>query len=296
MTLNEPRADLAVNVELARALLREQHPDLANLPLTEVASGWDNTIFRLGNELAMRVPRRRVAASLIEHEQRWLPMLAPALPLPIPAPVAIGRGSDRFPFAWSVCPWFEGRPAFEAPPADQARAADDLGAFVNALHVPAPADAPVNPFRGGHLSDRLPRFEDRLAQAVARHPVDVAGAQAAWDRAVAAPRWDGPRLWLHGDLHPANLLTSDGRLSAVIDFGDLTAGDPATDLAIAWMLFGTASRARFRDAVTRDDATWTRALGWAISLALAFVAGSPAGSPMIAIGLRTLDAAYSEAR
>ena len=296
MTLNEPRADLAVNTELARALLREQHPDLADLPIKEIASGWDNTIFRLGAELAMRVPRRREAASLIEHEQRWLPALAPALPLPIPAPVAIGKSSERFPFTWSVCPWFEGRPAFELQPADEAQAADELGAFVNALHEPAPADAPINPFRGGHLSDRLPRFEDRLAQAVARHPIHAAGAQATWDRAVAAPRWDGPRLWLHGDLHPANVLTSGGRLSAVIDFGDLTAGDPATDLAIAWMLFGTASRARFRRAVACDDATWTRALGWAISLALAFVAGSPAGSPMIAIGLRTLDAVQSEAR
>ena len=112
---------------------------------------------------------------------------------------------------------------------------------------------------------------------------------AAWNRALAAPRWEDPPLWLHGDLHPANVLTHAGRLAAVIDFGDITAGDPATDLAIAWMLFDAPSRERFRAAVACDDATWVRAVGWATALAVAYIAGSPEGSPMVPIGLRTLE-------
>jgi len=284
----EPVADIRVDADLVHALLREQCPELAELPLLEVANGWDNAIFRLGDALCVRVPRRRVAAGLIEHEQRWLPALAASLPLAIPVPVACGRASDRFPFPWSVCRWFEGRSSFDAPPADLGRAAEELGAFVKALHVPAPADAPINPFRGIDLGERASRFDDSLPKAAARRSLDASAAMAAWRRALAAPRWDGPPLWLHGDLHPANVLTHDGRLAAIIDFGDICAGDPATDLAIAWMMFDAPSRARFRAAVACDDATWSRAVGWATALAVAYIAHSPEGSPMIPIGVRTL--------
>jgi aminoglycoside phosphotransferase (APT) family kinase protein len=289
MAAHEPVADIRVDANLVRALLREQCPELAELPLLEVANGWDNAIFRLGDALAVRVPRRRVAAGLIEHEQRWLPALAPSLPLPVPVPVACGRASDRFPFPWSVCRWFEDRSSFDAPPSDLVRAAEELGAFVKALHVPAPADAPINPFRGIDLGERASRFEDSLPKAAARRSLDASAAMATWQSALAAPRWDGPPLWLHGDLHPANVLTHDGRLAAIIDFGDICAGDPATDLAIAWMLFDARSRERFRAAVACDDATWLRAMGWATALAVAYVAHSPEGSPMIPIGVRTLE-------
>lgn len=289
MAFHEPVADIRVDADLVRALLGEQYPELAELQLFEVANGWDNAIFRLGDALSVRLPRRRVAAGLIEHEQRWLPALASSLPLPVPVPVACGRASERYPFRWSVCPWFEGGSAFDAPPADLGRAAEELAAFVKALHVPAPADYPINPFRGLHLTERTSRFEASLPQAGARRSLDESAAMAAWNRALAVPRWDGPPLWLHGDLHPANVLTHAGRLAAVIDFGDITAGDPATDLAIAWMLFDAPSRERFRAAVACDDATWVRAVGWATALAVAYVAGSPEGSPMVSIGLRTLE-------
>jgi aminoglycoside phosphotransferase (APT) family kinase protein len=265
-----------------------QYPELAELPLLEVANGWDNAIFRLGDTLSVRLPRRRVAAGLIDREQRWLPALAPSLPLPVPVPVACGRASEKYPFRWSVCPWFEGRSAFDAPPADLVRAAEELAAFVKALHVPAP-DYPTNPSRGPDLVWRTFHFEASLPQAAARRSLDASSATAAWNRALAAPRWEGPPLWLHGDLHPANLITHAGRLAAVIDFGDITAGDPATDLAIAWMLFDAPSRERFRAALEYDDATWVRSVGWATTLALSYIAGSPEGSPMIPIGLRTLE-------
>lgn len=133
MAFHEPVADIRVDADLVRALLGEQYPELAELQLFEVANGWDNAIFRLGDALSVRLPRRRVAAGLIEHEQRWLPALASSLPLPVPVPVACGRASERYPFRWSVCPWFEGRSAFDAPPADLGRAAEELAAFVKAL-------------------------------------------------------------------------------------------------------------------------------------------------------------------
>jgi aminoglycoside phosphotransferase (APT) family kinase protein len=283
-----PDADIAVDDELVRRLLHEQYPHLADRTLVEAANGWDNVIFRLGDDLSVRVPRRLVAAGLVANEQRWLPVLAPRLPLPIPVPVHAGRPSDTFPFHWSVCRWFEGASAADDPPADLDRAADDLGAFVSALHVPAPDDAPENPVRGVHLATRAAAVDGRI-ERLARL-VDVERTVRLWRELVATPIWPGPPLWLHGDLHPANVVVTEGRLSAVIDFGDITAGDPATDLSIAWMLFGPAERTRFREAIGVDDDTWRRAAGWALSLALAYLDGSPEGSPMIPVGHTTLAA------
>ncbi len=278
-----PPAEVDVTPDLVRDLLREQHPDLAGLPLRVVSSGWDNVILRLGDDLAVRVPRRRMAARLALHEQRWLPELAGRLPVPVPVPVRAGRSGAGYPWAWSVVPWFDGRLASTVPRADRGRLSGPLADVVARLHVPAPPDAPDNPFRGGTLRDRDVAIRERVASGVVP---DGDRVLAVWEQTVTVPAWAGPPLWLHGDLHPANLLvTDDGDLAAVLDFGDLTAGDPATDLATAWLTFDAAGGHDFRDRVTRatrvtgpsagvDDATWVRARGWALVMATAYLAHS----------------------
>lgn len=286
-----PAAEIDIDDDLVRALLAEQFPDLAGLPLAPVANGWDNVVVRLGDALTVRLPRRELAATLVAGEQRWLPELARRLPLPVPAPVRSGRPSPAlgYPWSWSVCPWFPGDVAAVAPPVDPVAAARSLGGFLRALHQPAPPDAPVNPYRGGPLSDREPAFLERVDQLGT--VIDGDAVLARWARLVDTPAWTGPPIWLHGDLHPANVLVVDGRLSAVLDFGDLTSGDPATDLFVAWQLFPPEVRPMFREAVGGvDDDTWQRAEGWALAMAVTYLANS-ADHPVIAgIGRRTLAA------
>jgi aminoglycoside phosphotransferase (APT) family kinase protein len=291
---NRPEAEVDVDEPLIRSLLQQQMPDLAPLPLSLVASGWDNVIYRLGDELVVRLPRRSVAAALVEHELQWLPVLAPTLPLPIPAPIRGGHAGDGYPWAWTVCRWLPGIVAEQASLSDPQDAAATLGRFVAALHQPAPPDAPANPFRGVPLRDRATVVLERI-EAIA-DVIDVAAVRSSWDDLLATPEWTGPPVWLHGDLHPLNVLVDDGRPSAVIDFGDLTAGDPATDLSLAWMMFPLGERGVFRDAVGDvDDDTWRRARGWGLALALAYLANS-ADSPLLArIGERTIAAVLDDA-
>jgi aminoglycoside phosphotransferase (APT) family kinase protein len=257
-----------------------------------MANGWDNLMCRLGAELIIRLPRRAVAADLIRHEQRWLPELAPRLPLAVPAPVRIGRATADYPWPWSIVPFLPGRPAASSPPADPAAAAIVLARFLRALHVPAAADAPANPVRGVPLASRSETVTARMAQVA--DLVDVAAIRPLWQESVAAPPWAGPPAWLHGDLHPANILVDGGQVSAVVDFGDITAGDPATDLAVAWMMLPASCHDAFRDSYgTPDDPLWMRARGWALALALAYL-GSSADNPLMAqIGRRTIAALTS---
>ena len=281
-----PPAEVDVSVELVRQLLAEQHPDLAGLALGVLANGWDNMVCTVGADLLARLPRRALAAELVAHEQRWLPVLAPRLPLPIPAPVRVGRPAGRFPWKWSVVPFLPGQVAALAAPDDLASAAVALGEFLAALHGPAPPEAPVNPFRGGPLADRASRVTEHLGLIATG--AEVGAARAIWESAVEAAPWAGPPAWVHGDLHPANILVNAGAISAVIDFGDVTAGDPATDLSVAWMLFPAKERAVFWQAYGRaDEHTRARARGWALSLALVFLTYS-ADNPLLGgIGKRT---------
>ena len=281
-----PAAEHPIDAALVRGLLDDQHPDLAQHELTRLACGWDNEIFRLGEDLLVRLPRRQLAAGLLLHEQRWLPQLAPCLPLPIPAPLRVGVGGRGYPWAWSVCPWFEGETAAEAS-LDLPRVARELGAFVAALHMPAPAAAPANEFRGVPLAERGDVLEARVAAL--GEAVDADSVRACWADATSAPVHAGPAVWLHGDLHPANLLVRDDSLVAVLDFGDVTGGDPATDLAAAWMLFPPDVRPAFRAAVGGvDEATWRRARGWALSHAIACLASSADDPRMDGVGAQTL--------
>ncbi len=288
-----PAAEVDIDDALVRALLREQFPDLAALPLTPLSSGWDNVLYRLGPHLVVRLPRRAAAAPLVAHEQQWLPVLAPRLPLPIPAPVRAGRPGCGYPWAWNVVPWFDGASALAEPPRDLSAAATTIGRFVRALHTPAPADAPPNPVRGVPLADRSARLHDTVEAL--RDEIDAGAIERTWSQLVDTPPWPGPPVWLHGDLHPANILVDRGAISAVVDWGDITSGDPATDLAVAWMLFPPDQRLVFRAAAGHvDDDTWARARGWALALGLAYLGNSADNPAFAALGRRVIDAAQRD--
>jgi aminoglycoside phosphotransferase (APT) family kinase protein len=287
-----PAAEVDVNEELVRGLLADQHPDLAGRPLTVMANGWDNVMYRLGGDLVVRLPRRELAADLVVHEQRWLPELAARLPLPIPAPVRIGQPSPvrGYPWSWSVIPYLPGDVAARTEFADPHQAASALGGFLRKLHRPAPADAPANPFRGIPLAARKDSFATVVQELGDR--VDRVTAESLWTTALAAPAWDGPPLWLHGDLHAANILVHDGMVSGVIDFGDITAGDPATDLSIAWSVLPATTRESFWAAYgpQADAATRSRAKGWALAFALIYLAHSADNPMMEELGHRAYQA------
>jgi aminoglycoside phosphotransferase (APT) family kinase protein len=256
---------------LVRGLLREQHPDLADGSLRLAATGWDHQLWRLGDELAVRLPCTERAPELLRKEHRWVPTLAPRLPLPVPVPLRIGEPSARFPKPWTVTTWVPGDPADRVPISDGHRAAGALAAFLRALHLEAPADAPADGFRGVPLGTLAHELEARIRAVEDGGGLD--GLRGVWDDAVAAPVWRGPPLWIHGDLHPANVLVRGGTLAGVVDFGEVCAGDPATDLAAAWLLLPEGAAARFFAAYANaDDAAVRRARGWAVIFGLSLVA------------------------
>jgi aminoglycoside phosphotransferase (APT) family kinase protein len=289
-----PAAELEITADLVQRLLAAQQPDLAGLPVEPLANGWDNALFRLGDGLVVRLPRRSLGASIVVNEQRWLPVLAPQLPLPVPVPVRIGVPGEGYPWPWSVVEFLLGTPASDGAPLDPLRAAADLGRFFGALHAAAPADAPANPYRGVPLAARAGTFAENLSTIVGQ--VDRDAVLAIWDAALAVPVWSGAPVWVHGDPHPANILVCDGRVSGVLDFGDITAGDPACDLSLAWMLLPASCHGQFRAAYAAagngaiSDATWVRGRGWALNLAIVFLAWSADNPQLHAVGRRTLDA------
>jgi aminoglycoside phosphotransferase (APT) family kinase protein len=280
-------------VELVEMLLADQFPDLEEAPIRPAGGGWDNVLFRLGADLAVRMPRRAESAPLVLSEQRWLPGLAAALPLPIAAPLRCGRPGRGYPWHWSVVPWFEGTDAARLPPTDTRSTARVLGGFLGALHRPAPADAPHNPYRGVPLADRDAVTRARLAAfradgTLAGPVIDT--LERLWIDALAVPRWDRPPSWLHGDPHPANLIVRNGEVVGVIDFGDICAGDPATDLIAAHYLLPSDDHDTFRTAHgSIDDHTWGRSVGWAVAHTAAMLSG-PSDPPLIASARRAVAA------
>jgi aminoglycoside phosphotransferase (APT) family kinase protein len=286
---SKPAADIEIDEPLVRSLLREQQPDLAELPLREIDSGWDNAMFRLGPTLAVRLPRRVAVTHLIEREQEWLPHLAPLLPIPVPAPVRFGRPAQNYPSRWSIVPWLGGINADLCEPrADQA---GRLAAFLCALHCPAPANAPSNPYRGVPLRDRAEPVFERIRRLEQETTLVNDAVVRIFHAALEAPIDVAP-TWLHGDLHAGNLLVNDGVLSGVIDWGDMARGDRATDLATLWMNLGDrkARETAMRACNGVSDATWLRAKGWAVFFGVTLGTSGLAGDARHALmARRTLE-------
>lgn len=281
-----------IDAALVRRLIAAQFPEW-ELPIDPAeADGWDNTTFRLGEDMSVRLPSDAAYEPQVEKEHRWLPRLAPFLPLPIPTPLAKGVPGEGYPWRWSVYRWLEGEVAAPERIADMNEFAMALAAFLAALRRIAPADGPPpgrhNFFRGGSLA--VYDSETRRAISALEGGLDAEAASAVWEKALASTTWRGSPVWFHGDVAVGNLLVKDGRLAAVIDFGTSGVGDPACDLAIAWTLFEGESRDAFRAALRPDDATWARGRGWALWKALITLAGHIDTAPGLAeIPRRVLD-------
>jgi aminoglycoside phosphotransferase (APT) family kinase protein len=251
---------------LVRRLIEAQFPQWAGMGIEAAGpAGTSNAMFRLGPDLAVRLPRRAAAAADIDREHQWLPLLAPALPAAVPVPVAIGRPGAGYPWRWSVYRWLEGENPAIARPAQPELLAEDLVAFVGALHRVSPAGAPPS-YRCEPLSERDTPTRSAIAQVDGL--VDAAAVTTAWEDALTAPRPVGRPVWIHADLQPGNLLTTaSGRLTAVIDFECAGLGDPAVDLIAAWYVL-PAGRARTAFRAAASEAEWARGRGWALSIAL----------------------------
>jgi aminoglycoside phosphotransferase (APT) family kinase protein len=263
--------EVEIDAALVRKLLEHQFPRWSGLSIEPVPCwGTDNALYRLGDELVVRLPRIERSTHALAKERACLPRLAPLLPLPIPAPMAAGMPADGYPFEWSVYRWMQGEDAVTAPIADERRLAIDLARFIAALQAVDPSDGPPpgehNVFRGEPLAAR----DERTCSAIdsLRDAIDVAAVMATWESALRAPVWESSPLWIHGDLDARNLLVEGGRISAVIDWGCLGVGDPACDVMVAWKVLSVDAREVFREELAVDESTWARARGWALSQAL----------------------------
>jgi aminoglycoside phosphotransferase (APT) family kinase protein len=261
--LGIPSAEIEIDALLVLQLLAEQHPDLQHLSIQFVGAGWDNAMFRLGDRLAVRLPRRAIAATLLEKEQCWLPQLAKQLPIPVPVPYRIGVPNSVYPWYWSIIPWFPGQTA------DKIRLnenhAQQFARFLKALHVAAPDNAPKNPFRGVPLIQRVTMLKERMQRIETQTKLITPTLRSLWQKAVDAPI-DLEPTWIHGDLHPRNILVNKSDVVGVIDWGDLAAGDHATDLAAFWCLFPEQPLRQLAIETYGEvsEATLARAKGWAI--------------------------------
>ena len=268
----------AIDSRLAGRLIATQYPRWAGLPLRLLdPAGSDHVIFRLGEELSVRLPRHAGAIKQAEKEAEWLPRLAPGLPLAVPEPVAVGKPDFGYPWPWAVSRWLDGEVATVEALSGSHEAAVELAGFLTALHRfdGEPADLAGRP-----LSARDAATRAAIAQVGA--VFDTAALTGLWDAALAAPAWAGSPVWCHGDFHTGNLLTTGGRLGAVIDFGELGVGDPACDLMIAFTLMSAGPRATFRTALGADEATWTRGRGWGLATGLNAYVSYAATDPRVA--------------
>ena len=281
---SEPARSVAIDAAIVARLIASQFPQWADLPITPAEpNGWDNRTFRLGAGMSVRLPSAARYAAQVEKEHRWLPVLAPQLPLPIPVPVAVGIPAEGYPWNWSVYRWLDGAPASAAHIDNMTEFATTLAHFLTCLQRIDPAGGPPpgahNFFRGGPVETYDAETRDAIAKL--GDQIRAAIATAVWEDALAA-RWRGKTVWIHGDVAANNLLVRNGRLSAVIDFGSSGVGDPACDVTIAWTLFSGASREAFRAVLPVDAATWARGRGWALWKALITFAGNRDSNPGVA--------------
>jgi aminoglycoside phosphotransferase (APT) family kinase protein len=262
--LGEPDID----DNLVRSLLAMQFPDLASHPLDEVQSaGTVNVIYRLGEDLCVRLPRLRKWSDSLEKELTWLPRIAGRVSLGIPEPVGRGEAGGGYPFTWAIYRWLPGESLATDQLTDQSEISADLARFVLQLQALEPTGAP--------MSGRKPLVDldemTRTAIRSAGDQLDRGRTMAAWEEALASPAWDGVAVWHHCDLLPPNLLVDDGRLTAVLDFGSVGVGDPALDVVPAWSVFDAHARMTFRTGLEVDAGTWARARGYALHQALLII-------------------------
>jgi aminoglycoside phosphotransferase (APT) family kinase protein len=263
--------EVDTDAALVGRLLAEQFPHWADLPIEPVRPfGTDNALYRLGDDMVVRLPRRERTSGTLEKERLWLPRLAPLLPLAVPVPLAEGLPAEGYPLPWSVYGWLTGENATIERITDRSQLATDLAQFVAALQRIDPTGGPApgehNFFRGVPLGMRDEGTRAAIASLSGR--IDAGAVTVAWDEALQAPEWERPPVWIHGDLDARNLLVEEGRLSGVIDWGGLGVGDPACDVMIAWKVLSADTRDIFRTALSVDEATWARSRGWALSQAL----------------------------
>ena len=261
---------MVIDASLVKRLVSAQFPQWTDLPITPVeVDGWDNRTFQLGPDMSVRLPSAEAYAAQVEKEHRWLPILAPRLPLPIPVPLAMGIPAEGYPWRWSVYRWLDGAIASPDRIDDLSEFATRLAGFLAALQQIDPAGGPPpgphNFYRGGPL--KTYDAESRNSITALGDQIDAGRATAVWEAALAAT-WHGSPVWFHGDVSATNLLVRDGRLYSVIDFGCSGVGDPACDVTIAWTLLSGESREAFRAALPLDAATWARGRGWALWKAL----------------------------
>ena len=274
---------------LVRALVRAQFPHYAELAVEYADHGWDNTLFRLGDDLAVRLPNREQAIETIQREQHWLPQITPQLPTSTPDLVAIGHPTAEFPYPWSIVKWVPGIIAMPLTLTQRNNCAAELGHALAALHQPAPHDAPVNPYRGVPLSHRAGAVQDRLSSPELAPHKDVLLAL------MDVPDYQGVPLWCHGDVHPGNfVLTTELGLAGIIDFNDLTSGDPAVDLSAGWISFDGEGRSRFFDAyfsrtqlgAMERDHYIARSHAWAIATFVSSVITASLATPLYKMNAR----------
>lgn len=293
--------EVEIDSGLVRRLVASSFPEWAGLAVEPVFPlGTDNANFRLGEELVARLPRIPRSVSALEKEIVWLPRLAPALPLTAPVPLGVGGPGEGYPFPWAVYTWLDGEPATRGTLGDAGQAASDLAGLLGVLQALDATDGPGpgehNVFRGEPI--RLRDETTRGALASLGDRVDGRAAEAIWERALEAPDWDRPPVWVHGDLDARNLLARDGRLSGVLDWGCLGVGDPACDVMVAWKLLPAAARPRFRAELGVDHATWERARGWTLSQALMALAyyTEETNAALVREARRWLDEVLAETR
>ena len=261
-----------ISLALVSDLIAEQFPQWAHLPIKPVElSGWDNRTFRLGTDMSIRLPSEECYAQQVQKEQKWLPVLAPRLSLRIPAPVAMGKPSKKYPFSWSIYRWIDGESVYSQD-FDQMhllQLAIQLAEFLNELHTIDSAGGPLPGFHNFYRGDSPSVYDTETRSAIAQLQgfINTEAVMSVWEKAISS-KWSKKPVWIHGDLSVGNILIKDNKLIAVIDFGQMGVGDPACDLVIAWTFLKNESRKLFRSCVGLDSDTWARARGWALWKAL----------------------------
>jgi aminoglycoside phosphotransferase (APT) family kinase protein len=266
---------ILVNENLVHQLISEQFPEWKSLSIRSVAvNGWDNRTFHLGNNMLVRLPSAECYAGQVEKESYWLPRLAPFLPVKIPEPLALGKSTNDYPWPWGIYRWLAGEAVAATPDIDLSRLAENLANFLLSLHHIDATGGPPPGLHSFHRGGSLDIYNEETRKAILQLK-DIIDSQAVielWQSALATC-WKKPPVWVHGDISAGNLLVEHGKLSAVIDFGQLAVGDPACDLAITWTLFKDQSRAIFKSKLGLDDHTWLRAKAWTLWKALITAAG-----------------------